>query len=109
MRTPRPISLITTVVIVALGLGGMAITGLTEADAVGTSLRRAPRPEVAAAGREAADFPDEYVTAEGRVVRSDQGGATGSEGRASALHPAVGRDAWGARAPPRERTDPNHT
>src|SRR3546814_12328632 len=69
MRTPRPISLITTVVIVALGLGGMAITGLTEADDVGTSLRRAPRPEVAAAGREAADFLDEYVSAEAHAAK----------------------------------------
>src|SRR3546814_15004337 len=92
MRTPRPVSIITTVVIVALGLGGMAITGLTEADDVGTSLRRAPRPAVAAAGREAADFLDEYVTAAGRVVRYDQGGDTVSEGQASALLLALGSD-----------------
>src|SRR3546814_3373674 len=92
MRTPRPVSIITTVVIVALGLGGMAITGLTEADDVGTSLLRAPRPEVAAAGREAADFLDEYVTAEGRVVRYDQGGDTVSEGQAYAMLLAVGSD-----------------
>src|SRR3546814_3053042 len=70
----------------------MAITGLTEAADVGTSRRRAPRPEVAAAGREAADFLDEYVTAEGRVVRYDQGGDTVSEGQAYAMLLAVGSD-----------------
>src|SRR3546814_14156259 len=89
MRTPRPVSIIPTVVIVALGLGGMAITGLTEADDVGPSLRRAPRPEVAAAGREAAAFLPEYLNAEGPLVRAARGAHTGAAGPASPAPPPV--------------------
>lgn len=81
----RALSALTTIVIVALGLAGMALTGLSGSGVPAPAVDEALRTDIVSARNEAAAFLAEYVAGDGRVVRHDQGGDTVSEGQAYAM------------------------